>query len=177
MTKTTNEQWEYLFEIIQKSETKYTKARQQVLAFGARIGLEERQKLFQIRDQQATITWPLAMQILNTLPTTDPYRLMGLKRPPMTGTLAGAWTHHILSSYRNGFWEDANIWLGGHEEYLFSKDNTVEIATQYKHPNLFIRPQDKIFTDRRKALLCRQTNRQTLGNYLGKWGISIQAAT
>ena len=95
MTKTTNEQWEYLFEIIQKSETKYTKARQQVLAFGARIGLEERQKLFQIRDQQATITWPLAMQILNTLPTTDPYRLMGLKRPPMTGTLAGAWTHHI----------------------------------------------------------------------------------
>lgn len=58
MTKTTNEQWEYLFEIIQKSETKYTKARQQVLAFGARIGLEERQKLFQIRDQQATITWP-----------------------------------------------------------------------------------------------------------------------
>ena len=100
MTKTTNEQWEYLFEIIQKSETKYTKARQQVLAFGARIGLEERQKLFQIRDQQATITWPLAMQILNTLPTTDPYRLMGLKRPPMTGTLAGAWTHHILSSYR-----------------------------------------------------------------------------
>ena len=75
MTKTTNEQWEYLFEIIQKSETKYTKARQQVLAFGARIGLEERQKLFQIRDQQATITWPLAMQILNTLPTTAPYRL------------------------------------------------------------------------------------------------------
>ena len=133
MTKTTNEQWEYLFEIIQKSETKYTKARQQVLAFGARIGLEERQKLFQIRDQQATITWPLAMQILNTLPTTDPYRLMGLKRPPMTGTLAGAWTHHILSSYRNGFWEDANIWLGGHEEYLFSKDNTVEIATQYNN--------------------------------------------
>lgn len=73
------------------------------------------------------------MQILNTLPTTDPYRLMGLKRPPMTGTLAGAWTHHILSSYRNGFWEDANIWLGGHEEYLFSKDNTVEIATQYNN--------------------------------------------
>ena len=61
MTKTTNEQWEYLFEIIQKSETKYTKARQQVLAFEAIIGLEERQKLFQIRDQQATITWPLAM--------------------------------------------------------------------------------------------------------------------
>lgn len=29
--------------------------------------------------------------------------------------------------------EGANIWLGGHEEYLFSKDNTVEIATQYNN--------------------------------------------
>ena len=131
MPKTTNEQWEYLFEIIQKSETKFPQTRLQVLAFGARIGLEERQKLFQIRDQQTTITWPLAMQIHNILPTADPYRLMRLKRPPMTGTLAGAWTYHILSSYRNGFWEDADIWLGGHEEYLFSKNNTVEIATQY----------------------------------------------
>lgn len=46
MPKTTNEQWEYLFEIIQKSETKFPQTRLQVLAFGARIGLEERQKLF-----------------------------------------------------------------------------------------------------------------------------------
>ena len=118
------------------------------------------------------------MQILNTLPTTDPYRLMGLKRPPMTGTLAGAWTHHILSSYRNGFWEDANIWLGGHEEYLFSKDNTVEIATQYNNSiQTYSFDRKTRYLQIGEALLGRQTNRQTLGNYLGKWGISIQAAT
>lgn len=128
---TTTEQWEYLFGIIQKSETKYAQARQQVLAFGARIGLKERQKLFQIRDQQAIVTWPLAMQIHNALPSADLYRLMGLKLPPMTGTLAGAWTYRIYSSYKNGFWEEADNWMGGHEEYLFSKDNTVEIATQH----------------------------------------------
>lgn len=129
MTKTTTKQWDYLFEIIQNVEPNYSQARHQILSFGSKIGLGTR-LLFQIRDQQTTITWPLAMQIHNVHPSADPYQLMGLKRPPMTGTLAGAWTYRTYSLYKNGFWDDEETWLGRHEEYLFSKDNTVEIATQ-----------------------------------------------
>lgn len=127
---TATEQWERLLQIICDDQATDERIRAKVLSFGKEIGLEQPDQLFQIRDQQALITWPLALQIHKAHLSVDPYWLMGLKKPSKVDTLIGAWSLHDVWEFRNGLFELEHRYLGSFEEYLFREDGTVVIVSR-----------------------------------------------